>query len=292
MTRAESTSVTRCSLIVRTIDAWTGRAVSGSAVQASLDGIGRKPVRTSDGSFAFLDVEPSVRELIVRSSTYLEERRTVDLSALPAASPIVVISLLPNRLYPAPPDGAGVELAVKDAAGRPLAGVSVAAFVDDEAAVRGRVADDQAVAGATTLRYVPGNVRLREGDVIALRERDDAPPEWCRIVSADADACRLVLAAPLARSWRRGAKLLPAAETRSDRDGTVVVPFRGRLPSECRVEAELVADGASVFASWKAEGGKVVRPEPVVWPAQAEEAEPIGAPRAKTRRSKGTDGLR
>ena len=129
------------------------------------------------------------------------------------------------------------------------------------------MADDQAVAGSTSLRYVPGNVRLREGDVIALRDREGTSPEWCRIVAADADECRLELAAPLSRSWRRGATMLPAALTRSDRDGTVVVPFRGRLPSSCPVEAELVMNGETVRASWLAEGGKVVRADTVVWPA-------------------------
>ena len=132
MTRAESTSVTRCSLVVRTIDVWTGRAVSGSGVQVSLAGTGSKPIRTSDGGFAFLDVEAPFCELVVRSSTYLEERHAVDLRALPPSAPVFVASLLPNRLYLAPPDGAGVELAVKDSGGRPLSGVSVSAFARDE----------------------------------------------------------------------------------------------------------------------------------------------------------------
>lgn len=267
MARAESSSVTRCALVVRTIDAWTGQTASGSGVQALLTGIGRKPIRTSDGSFAFLDLESSVCELVVRSATYLEERRTVDLSLLPAASPVVVASLLPNRFYPAPPAASGVELSVEDPSGRPLAGVSVAAYVDVEAASRGRVADDHAVEGATVVRYVPGDVRLREGDVIALRERGSEAAEWCRIAFADVDACRLNLTAPLTRSWRRGAILSPAALTRSDRDGTVVVPFRGRLPSSCLVEAQLAMNGRTVSARWQAEGGKVVRTETVVWDA-------------------------
>lgn len=266
MARAESLSVTRCSLVVRAIDAWTGRPVSGSGIQVFLDGIGSKPVRTSDGSFAFLDVGRPSCELVVSSSTYLEERVAVDWAALPAASPVVVVSLLPGRLYPVPPAGTGVELTVRDSSGKPLAGVSVAALVDDEAAVRGRLADDRAVAGATSLRYVPGAVRLQEGDVVALREREGTPAEWCRIRSADAAECVLELSAPLTRSWKRGTRLLPAASTRSDADGTVVVPFRGRLPQSCEAEAQMVLNGRLVGARWPAGGGKVTKLPPVVWP--------------------------
>jgi hypothetical protein len=266
--RAESFSVTRCSLVVRTIDAWTGRSVSGSDLQVYLDGIGSKPIRTSDGSFAFLDVGQPECELVILSSTYLEERLTIDLSTLPSVSPVVVVSLLPSRLYPAPPAGTGVELAVRDSSGRPLAGVSVAALVDDEGAVRGRLADDQAVAGATSLRYVPGSVRLQEGDVVALREKEGSLPEWCRIRSADTGECRLELGAPLARAWKRGTRLLAAALTRSDRDGSVIVPFRGRLPLACEAEAQLVRDGQTVAARWPAAGGRVTRPDPLVWPAK------------------------
>lgn len=265
MTRTGSLSVTRCSLVVRVIDAWTGRPVSGSGVRASLDGIGSKPIRTSDGSFAFLNVDQKTCELIISSATYLEERLPLDLSLLPASAPVVVVSLQPSRLYPPPPASAGVEVAVRDLFGRPLTGVAVAALVDAEDAVRGRLADEQA-AGSITLRYVPGAVRLQEGDVVALREREGGAAEWCRIRTVDAAECRLKLAAPLERSWKRGARLLPAALARGDGGGTIVVPFRGSLPSACEAEARLSLNGRFIDARWPMRGGEVARPDDIVWP--------------------------
>ncbi|MBN2982769.1 hypothetical protein [Cohnella algarum] len=266
MAPAESTSVTRCSLVVRPIDVWTGKAAASPSVRVSLAETDRKPIRTSDGSFAFVDVEPRRCTIVIRSSTYLEFSETADLSLLPPAAPIVLACLLPNRLHPAPPAGTGLVFRITDKLGTPLAGVSVSAYVDEESAVRGRVAEEEAPKGASALRYVPGNGRFAEGDTIVLRGRDGEAAEWSKVRDCGGNEFALSLVSPLERSWERGARLLPGVMTRSDRDGTVVLPFRGTLPAACRIRAELRYGGRTVSAVWTAEGGRVALLGPFVWP--------------------------
>ncbi|RIE02580.1 hypothetical protein [Cohnella faecalis] len=193
MTRAERTFVTRCSLAVRPIDSWTGRPPGGSSLTVRLLETGRKPVQTSDGSYAFLDFADSACTLVIGSPTYLEVRRTLDLTRLDPRMPTVTVSMLPNRAYPPPAASTGLVFTVCNPAGDAVPGAEVSAYIDDEAAIRGRVAEEKTERGAQAVLVAPGGVRLSSGDSFVLRERTGTAEEWGFVDGIDGSGNRLLL---------------------------------------------------------------------------------------------------
>lgn len=271
--RAESTFVTRCSLVLRPIDAWTGRPASGADVQVALLESPGKPIRTSDGGYAFLDLPPARFTVVIRSPIHMEWDREVDLAQLPPASPVVIASLLPNRAHAVPAAATGIAFRVTDESGRSMAGVDVTAYVDDEGAVRGRLADPETPAGAASIRYVPGSVKLLDGDAVALRDRDGGEAEWHRVRLAEDDYA-LTLEEPLRRAYKRSAQLYPAAIARSDGQGYALLPFRSRLPQSCEVQAELRAGEERMAIRLRAEGGRMLELGAIVWRPEARTGKP------------------
>ncbi|MFC5702292.1 hypothetical protein ACFPVX_13400 [Cohnella faecalis] len=263
MTRAERTFVTRCSLAVRPIDSWTGRPPGGSSLTVRLLETGRKPVQTSDGSYAFLDFADSACTLVIGSPTYLEVRRTLDLTRLDPRMPTVTVSMLPNRAYPPPAASTGLVFTVCNPAGDAVPGAEVSAYIDDEAAIRGRVAEEKTERGAQAVLVAPGGVRLSSGDSFVLRERTGTAEEWGFVDGIDGSGNRLLLGGPLSGVWSRGAKLLPAVRTRSDENGLVIVPFRGQLPPTCQVRVEISSGDRRFTDVWTMEAGNVTRLPPV-----------------------------
>jgi hypothetical protein len=263
MERAERTFVTRCSLAVRPIDVWNGAVPGPSAVQIWLEETDRKPIRASDGSYVFLDVPNDRCTLRISSPIFMEVRKEIPLPTDGGPPPVVTVSLYPNRVYAPPPAATGVIVDLRDAAGLPLAGVPVFAYADDEMAVRGRLAEDKGGEEESPLVKVsPANGKLSPGDAFVLRDReskDGAELEWHRIADWTEQASVYTLDKPLGGKWSRGAKLLAAAQTVSDATGTVVLPFRGLLPQNCRIVADIFAGGKSSRVVWQIEGGRVVR---------------------------------
>lgn len=258
MSRAERSFVTRCSLAVKPIDVWTGKTPSASSIQIFLAESNRKPIRTSDGSYAFLDYPGKICTLVITSSTYMEYRTEISLNENFQSPPFLTISLLPNVVYAPPSAGTGLIFKVCDAAGSPLAGALVSAYIDDEVAVRGRLAEEKTTGEGNRIRISSGNGRLLPGDAFVLREREGPAIDWGMVTNLEGDQSILVLEKPFALKWNRGTKLLPAIRTTSDRNGMVVVPFRGQLPSQCPVTVAIVANGRSYSAVWTVEGGRVV----------------------------------
>ncbi|MDG0789527.1 hypothetical protein OMP38_00640 [Cohnella ginsengisoli] len=263
---AGSTFVSRCSLVVYPVDAWTGRPLAGAEVAVRLDGLPCKPLRTPDGGYAFMDVQASVCSLTVSAPLRLTSRRTVDLAALPKRSPVVVAPLLPGSRFPAPPGATGLGLLVADADGGPLPDVGIYAWVEEESCGRGRLADDLP-AGSDRLRCAPEGGRLLPGDHFILMERGGRATERCRVGPDTGQPGLLSLEKPAVRDWRRGALLLPAAEALTDGDGAATLALRGAYPQRFRVHAELALGGKRTRAEWFATGGTMTRQDRIVWPA-------------------------
>lgn len=129
MTGAVRTFVTRCSLVVRPVNLWTGRPPTGSALVVRLKESARAPIRTSDGSYAFLDYPGCAGTLLVTSPYYLTTEMPLDWSASEQSAPIVDIVLRPNRLYPAPAAATGFRFRVLDGSGSSTCGADVTASV-------------------------------------------------------------------------------------------------------------------------------------------------------------------
>ena len=256
---AERTFVTRCSLAVKPFDIWTGTAPSPSSLQVSLEGIGRRPIRSSDGSYVFLDVPGGRRKLTIASAVYREVSEEIALPANGGAPPVLTVSLLPNRVYVPPAAGTGAIVELRDADGRPLAGAEIKAYIDDEMAVRGRLAEERNGGDGLRLKIAPGHGRLAPGDAFVLIGRDGSEPEWNRMADWADQQNAIMLDRPLTGEWSRGARLLPAVRATSDEAGLAILPFRGLLPAVCRIHAEIAAGERSWKTVWQAEGGRVSR---------------------------------
>lgn len=259
MNGSSRTVVTRCSLAVRPVDIWTGKPPGGSGLLVRLAESDRKPVRVSDGSYAFLDYPGRECTLLIGSPSYLPFELPLNLNNFESSVPIVTAALRPNRLYPHPAAATGFVFRITDAGGRPKARVSVSAFADDEGAVRGRAADEKTPAGSKRLRVASDTGRILPGDAFVLKSREGADTEWAAVADvSDGDAV-LTLETPLSKAWSRGAKLLPAVRTWSDDGGTVVLPLRGHYPPACPVTVRIGEGKQGLETVWTAEPGSVVR---------------------------------
>jgi hypothetical protein len=218
----------------------------------------RKPIRTSDGSYAFLDIIGTTCTLVITSSTYLEHLREIKLPEAGAEPPILTVSLLPNGAYSPPPAATGLVAAVCDDSGLPLANAQISAYIDDDMAVRGRLVEDIADGDNPCIRISPGNSKLMPGDAFVMRDRDGTATEWNVLVDRLSDPSMVSLERPFTRKWNRGTRLLPAVRTRTDNNGLVVLPFRGLLPTVCPVAVEIESGARKWTAAWMAEGGKVI----------------------------------
>lgn len=263
---AESTFVSRCSLVVYPIDAWTGRALAGADVAVRLEGMPHRPLRTADGGYAFMDVQATECSLTVSAPLRMIARRAVDLTALPRQSPVVVAPVLPGARLPAPPGATGLALLVVDEDGQPVPDINIYAWIEEESCCRGRLADDLP-AGSDKLRCASEGSRLLPGDRFILMERGGKATERCRVGPDTGQPGLLSLEAPVVRDWRRGALLLPAAEARTDGEGAATLALRGAYPARFRVHAELALRGERLRAEWTAAGGTVTAQERITWPA-------------------------
>ncbi|CAI6081383.1 hypothetical protein [Cohnella sp. JJ-181] len=266
MTAAQSTFVSRCSLVVLPVDPWTGRAISGAGVAVRLEGLPYRPVRTTEGGYAFTDLAGGELVIVVEAPLRLTYRRSVDLSTLPMQAPVVLVPMLPGSRLDPPPGATGLRLRISDSAGKPLPGVGVFAWLEEESCSRGRLADDYP-AGADGLRFAPENGRLLPGDPFVIMDRGGKAIERCRAGPDTGLPGTLALEAPTDRDWRRGAILLPASSSRSDSDGVATLPLRGAYPARFRVKAELSLGGKRSAAEWTAAGGTLTWQEQVEWPA-------------------------
>jgi hypothetical protein len=257
VSRAERTFITHCSLVVTPVDIWTGATPNGSSIRISLAETDRKPIRTSDGSYAFLDYSGHTCTLVITSSTYLEYRSEIQFIEGRELPLIRLVSLLPNTVYSPPAAGTGFIFKVCDESGLPIAGAQASAYIIDEGAVKGRLAEERTAGDGNCIRISPGNGRLLPGDSFVLRERDGSATDWGRVTDLQGDPSVLMLEGSLSQSWNRGSRLMPAVKTISDQNGMVVIPFRGFLPSPCSVCISIVADNRSYSAIWQAESGRV-----------------------------------
>jgi hypothetical protein len=257
MTAASRTFVTRCSLVVRPFDLWTGQPPGNSALIVRLEETSRLPVRVSDGSYAFLDFPGRDCTLTIDSPFYLRMRIPIHLDSFAGQVPIVTVGLRPNRVYPPPSASSGFVFRVVDASGAPAAGANVSAYVDHDGAARSRLAEDKAAAGARRIAVAAGSGRLQPGDAFVLKSRGGAAAEWGAVADVEDGGLALSLEQPLENHWPRGSVLLPACRTWSAADGTVVIPLRGSIPAAAEAIVEIASGGMRKEFRWRVEPGSV-----------------------------------
>ncbi|MHA6485336.1 hypothetical protein ACX1C1_25925 [Paenibacillus sp. strain BS8-2] len=260
---SQCTTVSRCSLVVRTTDVWTGRPAASSSVRVRLKDGFTSPLRTSEGSWAFLDLKASLCEIIVESSIYLPCTIQVNLATLHASNPVVELFMLPSRTYTPPAAATGITRRLIDGNGKPLANIQVFAYPEDDQTARGRIIDEEVPAGSEMLSCLAGTTKLLNGDALVVRGKGGAGAEWFRVSpEEDGESVRLRLDRPTSGSWRKHQLLLPGAAAVSDHDGWIVLPFRGRLSSPNHVRVVLRLGNAVSDVLWPIEEGKTtVLPE-------------------------------
>lgn len=267
MQSSQSTTISRCSLVVRTTDVWTGRPAASASVRVRLQDIRTAPLRTSEGSWAFLDVNVDACEIVVESTSYLPIVRRVELASLDPGHPVVELYLQPSRLYAPPAAATGIIRRLMDGKGKPLANVEVFAYADDDGGARGRILDEEVPPGSRELRCLPGSTALMGGDALALRGKDGSVAEWFRVSPRQVDdEVHLSLDRPTAAHWKRHALLLPAAASVSDADGWVVLPFRGRVSAAGGLRVRLQEGDRTIADDWPLEQGRTAVLPDFVWP--------------------------
>jgi len=255
MPQHRSTRITRCSLVVSPVDIWTRRLPAPSALAVSLEGIQKKPIRKSDGSFVFLDLPPGSYVLSVSSSVFVPYRRRIETASIPRLNPKITVPLLPGPRYLYPASSTAITFALCDEKGSPCANAEVWAYIDEDSAARGRIMQDSLLSGADT-----ATLGLLKGQTIAgesLLLRGQGNEELVRVAEV-LPGGGLRFERPLQESYRRGALLLPAVHTSSAHNGIAVLPFRGVLPLSFPVNVFANGEYGSGAAELTARAGEVI----------------------------------
>lgn len=261
LSQIRSVSITRCSLVVSPIDVWTRRLPAPSALIVTLEGVHKKPIRKPDGTYLFLDLSPGNYTLTVTSPAFIPFKQTIETASLPKLNPVVTVPLLPGPGYAYPAASTALAFPLCDASGSPCAGAIVWAFASEDAAARGRVAQDSLLAGAETVI-----IGLLQGQTVAgesLLLRGQGNEELVRVAEV-LPGGGLRFEQPVKESYRRGASLLPAVQTRSGHNGIVILPFRGTLPRTFAVKAFAKSERGSAAAELTARAGEVITAQALI----------------------------
>ncbi|WP_141680348.1 hypothetical protein [Bacillus sp. FJAT-26390] len=255
LSQLRSTSITRCSLVVSPIDVWTRRLPAPSALIVLLEGVHSKPIRKPDGTYLFLDLSPGSYLLTITSPAFIPYQQIIETASLPPLNPIVTVPLLPSPGYAYPAASTAIAFALNDASGTPCAGVKVWAYASEDTSARGRISQDLLPAGADTAM-----IGLLQGQTVAgesLLLRGQGMEELVRVAEV-LHGGGIRLEQPVKGSYRRGAALLPAVDTRSAHNGIVILPFRGTLPRSFAVKAFAESESSNASAELTARAGEVI----------------------------------
>src|SRR5690606_8991934 len=112
----------------------------------------QSPIRKPDGTYLFLDLPKLNYRLTVKSSLYVPHSQTIDLAALPALNPVVVVPLLPAAGYSYPAAATALAVSLCDESGARVDNAEGKAHAMDDHAARARVARHAREAGESGVR--------------------------------------------------------------------------------------------------------------------------------------------
>ncbi|WP_138752596.1 hypothetical protein [Paenibacillus sinopodophylli] len=260
LSQVRTISITHCSLVIAPIDIWTRRLPMSSALVVALEGVHKKPIRKPDGTYLFLDLVPGSYVLTVTSSAFIPFKQQIETAELNKLNPVVTVPLLPGSGYAYPSSVTGISFSLCDSSGASCDGASVWAHASEDSTARARLVQDT-LAGAET-----AFIGLLQGQTVAgesLLLRGQGMEELVQVAEVlPGGGLRFVQ--PLKQSYRRGASLLPAVQTRSAHNGVVILPFRGTLPRSFAVQAYAEIGNCSASAELTARAGEVITAQTLI----------------------------
>lgn len=236
MGRIQSVSITRCSLIICCIDAYTGKPPLSSAIFVTIAGLNRQPIRKSGGIFVFTDLELERCEAVISSPFYVEQTVTVDLKKLERNNPVIYIPLYPGPNYSLPERVTGIHGRVESYTGKPAAQLEVMAIICWPSAAVTRLGQEQAEAGSIQLHLGMASGKLAVTDRYLLKSKTEQHEEIIQIHQLAENGRTATLAAPLVHSYQRGDVFYPVTTTLSDQAGVFTLPFRHSAPDTFTVQ--------------------------------------------------------
>ncbi|MFC4101935.1 hypothetical protein [Paenibacillus xanthanilyticus] len=223
------TMTTRCSLVIRLSDGFTGRPPASSAVHLSVEDSARKPIAKPDGMWIFTDLTGPEVTVIIDSAVYRRQKTRIRLDELSPLEPVVAISLFPGSAYPLPVGTTILDAVVTDRSGAPLTGSLVEVDIAFAQASRGRLVGD-AVSGSREIEVLK-NGAIGVGDYLRLSGRDNTPGQVVRILEHRDGVRKYALERPLATDANRGDQLLPHLKLLTDERGRLWLAFRPPMPN-------------------------------------------------------------
>ncbi|MBD2846098.1 hypothetical protein IDH44_12910 [Paenibacillus sp. IB182496] len=256
-------ATTRCSLVLRLIDAVTGeppgrRAPVRVAVQ---DLHTRRPIAKPGGWLAFTDLPSGQVRLQVESAAFLERVITVDIERLDPLHPIFTLVLYPRPDAALPAGTTALRSRLVDADGAPIVGAEVRGCLIEERAVRARLVQ-AAPAGAAAIDVTAIRGKLCPGDRYRIRARSDGAAQ--DVIVDESYPGGVFLRGPLSSPCERGSMLLPIACAITGPDGRFLLPLRQPLPA--LVTLDLEAGASNPLGRFELTEGRISGPDALVWP--------------------------
>jgi hypothetical protein len=215
---------TKCSLAIRLIDAFNGKAPNTAGLQLIIDNVIQKPIVKPDGFIIYTNIPEGEYTCSIQSSYYLHIIQTIHAND---QEPMITLSLQPNASYPFGNNATYLRLAIKDKSGEPINGASIHAVCSSESNAKAILTQDIKIGDKNiVLTHMKG--KIVEGDffLISNRGNDTHHDEYC-CISKEIDGFRsFVLNEPVQSAYPRGTLFLAAVRTHSSGKGEAVIPFR------------------------------------------------------------------
>lgn len=219
--------LTRCSLAIRFIDTYTGKAPNFSGLKLHIENVIQQPIIKADGYVIYTNLSEGQYTCSVRTDYYMPVSMILNVDN---KQPMVLIAMKPNPSYPLGPAATYIRLAVKDENGRLLDGANITATCTSENYAKAVLSQEVEI-GSRELMLTHIKGKITEGDFFLITKRGKVNhcDEYC-CISREIDGFRnFMLDKPLQSAYPKGAMLLTAVKTQTNGTGEAVIPFRNPL---------------------------------------------------------------
>jgi hypothetical protein len=119
-------AVARVSFAVRLLDDFAARSSLVGTTEVFITASGKRGLQTPSGYHVFTDLTAANVTIRIENRNYFPKEVAIDIAALDPRNPVITQTMKPSYLYPFPTGSTLVRGAVRDAAGSPVRGATVA----------------------------------------------------------------------------------------------------------------------------------------------------------------------